>query len=379
MISKRGVTLGVAVVAIGAVAVWTAIGSGPAVGSVTETMELGDVEFKSVGALEVGPGNVLFVGDSEAARVVALEVELPESSGDAYEAIEDLDGRLAAMLGVDARDVFIKDMAVHEATGTTFLSVMRGSGDDARGVLFSVARDGAIGEVPLAGVRHSALDLTDAPAPGETLYRRDSRTLTVTDLEFIDDELYIAGLSNEEFASRLRRARFPFEGVASATGLEVYHGAHGEYETFAPIFSFIPYEIEGKRHLMAGYLCTPLVTFPLDAVRSSERLRGKTIAELGWGNTPTDLIDYEYGGERFLLIANNRRGTMKMKATDIAAAQRGPGITSEAEPRTGVDYHTVPLGNVAQMADLDADNILVLGRSMENGALFLTVRSKRWL
>jgi hypothetical protein len=70
---------------------------------------------------------------------------------------------------------------------------------------------------------------------------------------------------------------------------------------------------------------------------------------------------------------------MKLRADDIATAQKGAGITSEAEPRTGVDYQTVPLGNVAQVSDLDPENILVLGRSMENGALVLSVRPKRWL
>jgi hypothetical protein len=376
---RKKLTLVVALAAVSGVSVWSMAGAGPSTAEPGQGMVRGRVELRSVGALELGPGNVLFVGDSEAARVVALEVDIPEASGEPYESIEDLDQRIGAMLGVGPRDVFVKDMAVHPESGTTFLAVMRGAGDDARALLLSVARDGTIAEVDLDEVAHSSLALDDAPAEDGMLYRTRARTLTVTDLEFIDGELYIAGLSNEEFASKLRRARFPFGGETAGTGLEIYHGAHGEYETFAPIYSFIPYDIAGDRHLLAGYLCTPLVTFPLDEVRSTPRLRGKTIAELGWGNWPIDLIDYEYGGDRFLLVANNQRGTMKLRADDIATAQKGAGITSEAEPRTGVDYQTVPLGNVAQVSDLDPENILVLGRSMENGALVLSVRPKRWL
>lgn len=374
MLSKKNLGWGIALAVAGGLVVWSMADADPVL-----EMKRGDVDLLSVGALEVGPENILFVGDSEGSRVVALEVDYPKAAGAPFESIEDLDQQIASMLGTSPRDVFVKDMAVHEPSGTIFLSVMRGSGDDARPVLLSVARDGGIAEVALDDVRYSMLALGDAPAEGAKLYRLDSRTLTITDMEFIDGELYIAGLSNEEFASKLRRASFPFSGEVEGTGLEIYHGAHGAYETFAPIFSFIPYEIDGDRHLLAGYLCTPLVTFSLQDVRSKERLRGKTIAELGWGNTPTDLIDYEYDGKRYLLVANNRRGTMKMDAGDIAAAQKGEGITSEAEPREGVDYHTVPLGNVAQIADLDAENILVLGRSMENGALSLSVRPKRWL
>lgn len=339
----------------------------------------GSVDLQSVGALELGPKNVLFLADSEAAAVYAVEVDVPEASGESYEMIQDLDAKIGAMLGVASRDVYVKDMAVHQPSGTAFLSVMRGSGDTARPIVLSIARDGAIAEVELDDVAHSRLALGDAPSKGAKLYRRDSRALAVTDLEFIDGELFIAGLSNEEFASKLRRASYPFDGAAGGTGLEIYHGAHGAWETFAPIFSFIPYEIGGDDYLLAGYLCTPLVTFSLDDVRSNERLRGKTLAELGWGNTPIDIIEYSYGGEEFVLIANNRRGTMKIKASDIETAQKGAGITTESEPRTGLDYHTVPLGNVAQVADFDEDNILVLGRSMENGALALMVRAKKWL
>jgi hypothetical protein len=388
VLSRRNLTLG-GLAAVVVVLAWSLATAAPTARSTAHSteatvgavagMQRGAVELRSAGALETGPGNVLFVGDSEAALVYAFEVPIPETSGEPYETVEDLDERIGAMLGVGPRDVLVKDMAVHEPSGTTFLSVLRGAGDEARGVILSVTRDGAIDAVDLRDIRFATLALSDAPSGDAMLYRTPTRTLTVTDLEFIDGELFIAGLSNEEFASKLRRARFPFDGEAAGTGLEIYHGAHGEYETFAPIFSFIPYEIAGDRHLLAGYLCTPLVTFPLDAVRSSERLRGKTIAELGWGNTPTDLVDYEYDGDRFLLVANNRRGTMKMRAADIATAQKGAGITSEAEPRAGVDYQTVPLGNVAQLADLDPDNVLVLGRSTEDGSLYLTVRSKRWL
>lgn len=374
MRSMMKVSFGLVLAAVVGLAAWSLADAEP-----VAEMTRGDVELASVGALELGPENILFVGDSEGSRVVALEVEIPTASAEPYESIDDLDQKIAAMLGTSARDVFIKDMVVHRKSGTAFLSVMRGSGDDAKPVLLSVARDGAIGEVSLRGVRYSTLELGDAPAKDTKLYRWDSRSLTITDLEFIDGELYIAGLSNEEFASQLRHASFPFAGGPVGTGLEIYHGAHGEWETHAPIFSFIPYEIAGDQHLLAGYLCTPLVTFPLDEVRTKDRLRGKTIAELGWGNIPTDMVDYEHEGERYLLIANSSRGTMKLKASDITAAQGREGITSEAGPREGVDYHTVPLGSVAQIADFDADSILVMGRSMENGALSLSVRPKRWI
>lgn len=44
-------------------------------------MTAGKADLKSAGALEFGPGNVLFVGDSEGATVYALEVTPPARLG----------------------------------------------------------------------------------------------------------------------------------------------------------------------------------------------------------------------------------------------------------------------------------------------------------
>lgn len=347
--------------------------------SAEDSMKAGKADLKSAGALELGPGGVLFVGDSLGSAVYALDVSPPEASGSGpIETVEELDEKIAAMLGTRARDILIKDMAVHPPSGTVYLSVMRGRGDDAVPVIVQVARGGEISEIDLANVRHSKLELPNAPAADAMLYRWESRTLTITDLEFIDGELYIAGLTNEEFASRLRRVPFPF-GDVEVTGLEIYHGAHGAYETFAPIFSFIPYDIGGEEHLLAGYLCTPLVTFPLDEIKRQQKLRGKTIAELGYGNIPTDLIAYTREGEDYVLVVNSSRGTMRLNGSDIAAAQAGDGITTEVGARTGVEDHTVPIGHVAQAADFDASHIVVLRRSMENGSLGLHSVPKRRL
>lgn len=354
----------------------------PAIGSAAaaDSMSKGKADLKSVGALEMGPGGILFVGDSAGSAVYAVDVEPPAASGSgAIEPIQELDEKIAALLGTRVRELLIQDMAVHQPSGTVYLSVMRGRGNDAIPVLIAVGRDGEITEVRLDNISHSKLDLPNAPAQDAKLYSWDSRSFTITDLEFIDGELYIAGLTNEEFASKLRRVPFPFQGEMQITSLEIYHGAHGAYETFAPIFSFIPYEIDGEDHLLAGYLCTPLVTFPLDEIRRQHKLRGKTIAELGFGNIPTDIVAYEKGGEDYVLMVNNRRGTMKFKGSDIVAAQKGEGITTAVEARTGVEDHTVPIGHLAQIADFDARHIAVLGRSMDNGSLYLRTVPKQRL
>jgi hypothetical protein len=343
---------------------------------------LAGAAMKSVGALEFGPGDTLFVADSEGAAVYALATGLPaEGSSEPMEAIQDLDAKLAAMLGADVRDVFIKDLAVHRPSGTAVISVMRGAGDGAVPVLMTISSSGELAELRVDAVEHTKLDISNAPDPEAKMGRsRKARSYTVTDLEFIDGQLYIAGLSNEEFASTLRRAAYPFNGEVESTGLEIYHGAHGEYETHAPIFTFMQYEIGGKPHVVASYLCTPLVTFPVDSLEAGGKLRGKTIAELGWGNIPLDMIAYEHDGEEYVLMTNTRRGTMKMKGSDIEAWNAKDGITTEVtETVRGVPYIGSPLGHVLQVADFDAEHILVLWREAENGSLALGTRNKQWL
>ncbi len=333
----------------------------------------------SIGALALGPAGVLFAADPVGTKVYALHIEPPSPSGEGVDRVEDIDSKIASMLGTTERNIFIKDMEHDSATGTTYLSLDRGQGEAALPVLVRVLRDGTIEEVPLDSVRHEALAITNAPAADEEVWKVPKRTLTVTDMKFIDGELFIAGLSNEGFESTLRRARYPFEDGIGTTELEIYHGAHGKYETHAPIFAFIPYELQGKTHLLAGYLCTPLVTFDINDVRSKDKLRGKTIAELGFGSAPTDILAYEYGGERHVVVLNSRRGPMKISHADLLKAQERPGITEEVGPRSGVDYLTPGLTTAVQVEEFDKDHLIVLDRSIENGALSLQKRGKRWL
>ncbi len=263
----------------------------------------GKVELKSVGALAFGPDGLLFAGDSIGGAVFAIDVGVgsrpiggwPEGSWRDWLAIGDLDAKLAALLGTTPREVYIQDLAYHGPTQTAYLSLMRGSGSAALPILVAISGDGSLAVVSLDDVRHAKLSIRDAPAPAAVdRYGRNKRTTTITDLVFEDGELFISGLSNEEFASTLRRARYPFESEAKTTSVEIYHGNHAAWETHAPIVTFMPFELDGKSHLLASYVCTPLVTLPIEALTPKARVRGKTIAELGWGNVPIDMIGYEY-------------------------------------------------------------------------------------
>jgi hypothetical protein len=53
---------------------------------------------------------------------------------------------------------------------------------------------------------------------------------------------------------------YPFTGSSIETHLEIYHVAHGNYETRAPIRTMQFATLNGEDTLIAAYACSPIVT-----------------------------------------------------------------------------------------------------------------------
>jgi hypothetical protein len=71
---------------------------------------------------------------------------------------------------------------------------------------------------------------------------------------------------------------------------------------------------------------------------------GTTIAELGSGNQPIDMVLYEKDGRQYLLMANTRHGVLKIGTDPFGTA---PGLTDRVEDTAGV-----PAEKVASMAGI---------------------------
>ena len=52
--------------------------------------------------------------------------------------------------------------------------------------------------------------------------------------------------------------------------------------------------------------------FPVASLKPGAKIVGTTIAELGAGNRPIDMIVYKKDGKEFLLMSNTSRGVMKI-------------------------------------------------------------------
>ena len=284
----------------------------------------------------------------------------------------------------------IHDLAVNPISKNTYLAVSRGGenwtwefatpNDIANAdVLLKVTPEGEMSVVSLEDIRYSSVALSN-PISEDSMFswKKDVslRVDAITYLSFHKNKLYVAGLSNEEFASTLRVFNYPFTKELSATSLEVFHGAHGKWETASPVRSFIPFDVDGKPHLLAAYMCTPLATFPVEDLKDGAHVKGRTIAELGYGNFPNDIVKLNKKGQDFLLIANSNRTMMHINVEEIE--QYEGSIEEQVGALTGVPYIPLPGGQVTQMDVLDENNIVMVRRG-PNGRMNLESRNSNWL
>ncbi len=320
----------------------------------------GAAELESAGPLAFGPDGILFVGDTKAAAIYAIDTGDRKGATKAGALnLEGVTAKLAALAGTTEDGIRINDLAVNPLSKKAYLSASRGQGDNARPAIFTVSPNGDIDLLSLSKVRYARATLTDVPDHSAKDRRdRSLRVESITDLAYVDGQLLVTGLSNEEFSSRLRSLEFPFQQIAPGTTIEIYHGSHGRWETNAPIRAFATYDIGTAPHVLAAYTCTPLVKFSLEELAMADRVTGTTVAELGNRNRPLDMVVYTQGGRDYLLTSNSARGVMKI---DLAEAEKTAAITDRVPDKAGLAYETLTdLEGVVQLDRYDKDHALIL-------------------
>lgn len=332
-------------------------------GDFKASMKAGTPDLQSIGPIAFGPDGILFLSDPKGAAIFAIDSGDDEAVTHAKGLdLADVDGKVAALLGTTADKILINDMAVNPLSGKVYFSVSRGLGPDATPVLMRVLRSGKIEQVSLEGIHFSKAELPNPPK-SEMTRRGDKRLESITDIAYLHGRVFIAGLSNEEFASKLRSIQFPFAGVGGGTSIEIFHSAHGRYETRSPVRTFADYQIGDEAYLLAAYTCTPLVKIPIDKLESGEKIIGTTIAELGNRNRPLDMFVYNKGGKDYILMANSSRGMMKITTENIGAIA---GLTEKVNGTAGLTYETLAgRDSVMQLDRLDEKRALILVKADE--------------
>ena len=327
----------------------------------------GTPDVKSITSLAFGPNGVLFIGDSQNASVVAFDTKDTKkpSAVKAFD-LPHIDEKIAAALGTTKENVNITDMAVNPVSKKLYIALKSADGTP---VLLTLNSDNQLQPVSLKDIAYSSVELNDV-APADAKDRRGTplRMSSISDIGYADGKLMVSGLCNKEFSSSFRAISFPFTAKQEdESTLEMYHTSHGRYETTSPIRTFTTTVIDGKNYMVASYTCTPLVLFAMNELKPGAHVKGRTIAEMGNGNTPSDMI-WLKSDKSYLVMANSARPAVKVSYDDIKSFQGT--LTERVATTAGTNFIKLPYEKVTQLDKLDEGRAVVIQRKA-NGDLDL--------
>ena len=344
--------------------------------SLTKNFTKGNPEIGSINTMTFGPKGILFLGDSKNSQIVAIDMSTAKKAVNEKLYIEDIEALLTQLLGADSDQLQIIDLVVNPVNQNIYIAAQHSSG---KSFLFLV-NNNTLENIPLNQVSFSKVNVQNVvKVDAKDKRGRPLRKLAITDIQYANGQLMVSGLNNAEFASTFRAIPFPFNDKQQDSSLEIYHAAHGQYETHAPIKTFMTTTINNQPHIIASYTCTPLVVFPMNSLTPGAHTKGRTVAELGNWNTPLDIIEMSKDGERYLLMANSNRALMKFKVSDIESFSSS--LTTRVKERAGTDgvnFINLPFVNVQQLDKLNDKEFVFIQREA-NGKLSLKTSNNRWL
>jgi hypothetical protein len=322
--------------------------------------------LRSAGVLCFGPDNVLFVGDIKGAAVHAFvlrtddvtsqtDVELGNFHNfEGRDVVRGLDQKLAGLFGTTYDQIVINDMVVHQPSQQIFISVERGRSADSLPVIVKV-NHGQLEVLELDQIPHSQVEIPNEPGPKAMLEFDTQQSFAITDVKYYNGEIFVTGISNQQFASTLHRIPYPFRAQMETCTVEIWHPVHGEFETRAPIIRQLIKEVGGEPHLFAVYGCTPLVRFPLAALKNGAHVRGDVIGELGYGSNPIDMLAFvdPFDQKEYLLVTIDVRSASRIAVLDIG--------TAKPEPTGGaIDFGPGGLGRTQGLLPISAEHFALL-------------------
>lgn len=328
----------------------------------------------SVSRIVFGPTNVLFASDWKAGRVYAYRLaDAPQTAGRPFNLLN-LQEPLAKLVG--SNQFVIRDLAMRPGTGEVYLAIEYGP--QYRPAIVAVTSSGSLSKVDLADTPATSAALARAGGDLKFWDKTPEIAYTVTDMKWHNKRLFVAGLANQNFSSTLRIVSYPF-GTQSMSSIEMYHTVHNQIETRAPIRAMTFANVGGVDTLLAGYLCSPLVSIPVAELVDGAHVKAKTLAELGVAGIPASMFTYNqpdmtHPGQSypFLMVIEHYRPSVAIPLSGIEKENAGPGITAPPNMMApaGAEVGALVEGfdGVIMMDNEDDKQFVALRRDFRSGA-----------
>ena len=257
----------------------------------------GNPKLEKIDAIAFGPNGMLLVGGG--ARVVTIDTGDTKESTWTKTEITKIDELLAGKLGLAAKDIEIRRLAVNPASKKAYLAVR--SLKTKQDIILTVDGAGNVAEFALENVKYTSYPLAVAK----------QAVTKLTDIVWAGNRIVAATQAGDTFGSRVFTINPNAKGELASFGTDTFHTGHNKMETKAPIACLMAYEEDGKPNVVGSFTCTPIVKYPLDNMSSPDtKVKGVTVVELGQGNTPRSMFAYEKAGKKYILISVARNNKM---------------------------------------------------------------------
>lgn len=255
--------------------------------------EQGNPNIKTIEAIAFGPKGLLLIGGG--AQVVSVETGDVTPSKWSKTEIADIDQILAGKLGLTAKDIEVRKLAVNPASQKAYVALQ--SLKTKASVILTIDGAGNVAEFPLDDVKYTSYTLA---TPKLSIDK-------VTDIAWAGGRIVAATQASDKFASRVFTINpSAKDGAPTQISTKTYHVGHGQWETRAPLRVLMPYEENGKTSVVGSFTCTPVVRYNIDDAKDDDQVTGNSVLELGTGNTPRGMFAYERDGKRFILVSVGR-------------------------------------------------------------------------
>lgn len=340
------------------------------------------IPLNSASALAFDDANTLFVGDSRSGSVHAFTLtdnQLRDQSSyllgrastfEGRTIVEALGESLATLLKTTKEEITVNDLVVHKPNKQIFMSVHVGHGPEPQANVVTVD-NGELRVVDLTDAKHTYVRLDSVPNEERLEFGQPLNSLAITDIDYYDGEIFVAGISNEEFSSKLRRIPYPFNGRIGTSSIEIWHAVHAQYETRAPIITQTIAELDGVPTLIAVYACTPIVRIPIEDLVNGAHVKGTMIGEMGYGNTPIDIVQFTNSWDKSenIVVTNTNRSAAQVSLDALSTAQpmpHGEGVKPVFSV-AGVSQYALPLSGTMHLDTVDENWAVTIRQNPEDG------------